>query len=49
MAKDYLPLYVRITPEQHAKLERIAKSKDRSVAWVIRNLIDRVTEPTVSA
>jgi predicted HicB family RNase H-like nuclease len=39
-----VPLYVRVTPEQHAKLERIAKQKDRSVAWVVRNLIDRVTE-----
>lgn len=39
-----VPLYVRITPEQHAKLQRIANQKDRSVAWVIRNMIDRVTE-----
>jgi predicted transcriptional regulator len=41
---DTVPLYVRITPEQQAKLQRIAASKDRPVAWVIRNMIDRVTE-----
>ena len=45
MADDLVLIHVRITPEQHAKLERIAKQKDRSAAWVIRNLIDRVTEP----
>lgn len=39
-----VPLYVRVSPEQHAKLERIAESKDRSLAWVVRNMIDRVTE-----
>jgi predicted transcriptional regulator len=42
---DTIPLYVRVTPDQHAKLQRIARSKDRPVAWVIRNMIDRVTEP----
>lgn len=39
-----VPLYVRVTPEQHAKLERLARQKDRSVAWLIRNMIDRVAE-----
>lgn len=43
MAAD-VPLYVRITEAQHAKLERIAEAKDRSLAWVVRNMIDRVTE-----
>lgn len=42
--QDWTPLYIRITPEQHAKLERVAKQRDRSVAWVIRSLIDRLTE-----
>lgn len=42
--QDLVPLYVRITSEQHAKLERVAKDKDRSVAWVIRSLIDRLTD-----
>lgn len=44
MASETVPLYVRITPEQHAKLQRIAQQKDRPIAWVIRNMIDRVTE-----
>ena len=39
---DTVPLYVRITPEQHAKLQQVAQQKDRSVAWVIRSLIDRL-------
>lgn len=41
---DLIVLYVRVTPEQHAKLQRKAKKKDRSVAWVIRSLVDRLTE-----
>ena len=40
---ETVPLYVRITPEQHDKLKRLAAQKDRSIAWVIRNMIDRVT------
>jgi hypothetical protein len=45
MPEQWKTFLVRVTPEQHAKLERIARSKDRSVAWVIRSMIDRVTEP----
>ena len=41
---DQALVHIRVTPEQHAKLERVAKSKDRSVALVIRNLIDRLVE-----
>lgn len=44
VAEKTVPLYVRLTPDQHAKLERIAKAKDRSLAWVVRNMIDRVQE-----
>jgi predicted transcriptional regulator len=42
---ESVALYVRVTPEQHAKLKRIAEQKDRPIAWVIRNMIDRVAEP----
>jgi predicted HicB family RNase H-like nuclease len=45
IAEQWKTFLVRITPEQHAKLERIARDRDRSIAWVIRNLIDRVQEP----
>ena len=41
---DLILVHVRITPEQQAKLQRVAEQKDRSVAWVIRSLIDRLAE-----
>lgn len=41
MTEKSVPLYVRITPEQSEKLKRLAAEKDRSVAWIIRKLIDR--------
>lgn len=44
IAEQWKTFLVRVTPEQHAKLERIAEQKERSLAWVVRNMIDRVTE-----
>ena len=43
MAQPKVTLTVRLTVAQHAKLVAIAASKDRSVAWIIRSLADRVT------
>lgn len=37
-------LYVRITSDQMDKLKRIAEQKERSLAWVVRNMIERVNE-----
>lgn len=37
-------LEVRVTDEQMAKLKRIADSQDRSLAWVIRDLIESAAD-----
>lgn len=42
---DDVALFVRISREQRKKLKRIATERERPVAWVVRNLIDRVEEP----
>jgi len=42
--KDYDKLYVLVTPEQKKWLEDQAKSEDRSVAWIVRRLIDGARE-----
>lgn len=35
---------LRLTPEQRAKLQRLADAQDRSIGWVIRKLIDEAPE-----
>lgn len=37
---DYEKLYVLIAPDQKKWLEEQAKKEDRSVAWIVRKLID---------
>ena len=37
-------LDIRIEPELLAAVEQIAKSKDRSVAWVVRDALRRYTK-----
>lgn len=37
-------LEVRVTEAQLAKLHRVAKAKERPVAWVVRSLIDRLED-----
>lgn len=39
-AKATHKMLVRITPAQRERLEQIAKEHDRSVAWVVRKLIE---------
>lgn len=38
---EYEKLYVLITLEQKKWLEEQAKQEDRSVAWIVRLLIDK--------
>ena len=37
---EYLRLFVQVTKEQKAWLEAQATQADRSVAWIVRKLID---------
>jgi predicted transcriptional regulator len=37
-------LNLRIDPALRAKIEQIAKAKDRSVAWVVRDALTRYAE-----
>lgn len=43
---QWVTLVVRVTPAQHAKLVEQAKLRDRSVAWIVRSLIDRLSVGT---
>lgn len=38
------PVTVMLTPEQHAKVRRVAAAGDQSVSAVLRALVDRLTD-----
>ena len=40
-SKPSVVLYVRVTPEQHAKVAHLAETQDRTIAATVRRLIDR--------